>query len=36
MNQKGSGVSNYYLPVYPYEASTVPAMLLWFFDSRGG
>lgn len=32
-----SGVSNYYLPVYPNgNASTTPAMILWFFDSRGG
>lgn len=35
-----SGVTNYYLPVYAYgtsvTADTVPALLLWFFDSRGG
>ncbi|PSR80084.1 Metallo-dependent phosphatase-like protein [Coniella lustricola] len=35
-----SGVSNYYLPVYTdgtnTDANAVPALLLWFFDSRGG
>ncbi|KAK0750062.1 Metallo-dependent phosphatase-like protein [Schizothecium vesticola] len=37
-----AGVSNYYLPVYPASctasctASCPPALLLWFFDSRGG
>ncbi|EME39448.1 hypothetical protein DOTSEDRAFT_75202 [Dothistroma septosporum NZE10] len=31
-----AGVSNYYLPVYPYTNSTTPSLLLWFFDSRGG
>lgn len=36
VNQKDSGVSNYYVPVYPNDSSTVPAMILWFFDSRGG
>ncbi|KAG6354938.1 hypothetical protein INS49_004019 [Diaporthe citri] len=36
VNQNGAGVSNYYLPVYPNDTSTIPAMLLWFFDSRGG
>ncbi|KAK7701728.1 hypothetical protein SLS64_010176 [Diaporthe eres] len=36
VNQNGAGVSNYYLPVYPNDTSTTPAMLLWFFDSRGG
>jgi hypothetical protein len=31
------GVSNYYLPVYAAEGSqTVPEVILWFFDSRGG
>ncbi len=31
------GVSNYYLLVYPPdEAATTPALVLWFFDSRGG
>ncbi|RAK95319.1 metallophosphoesterase family protein [Aspergillus ibericus CBS 121593] len=34
---KLAGVSNYYLPVYPSDASqTTPAVILWFFDSRGG
>lgn len=36
VNQNHSGVSNYYVPVYPNDSSTVPAMILWFFDSRGG
>jgi hypothetical protein len=31
-----AGVSNYYLPVYPSTKSRKPALLLWFFDSRGG
>lgn len=34
-----AGVSNYFLPVYPSSctaASCSPALLLWFFDSRGG
>lgn len=32
-----SGISNYYLPVYPAgNSSSAPAMILWFFDSRGG
>ncbi|KAK0259050.1 hypothetical protein LTS09_006339 [Friedmanniomyces endolithicus] len=32
-----SGVSNYWLPVYPSLGNTdTPALLLWFFDSRGG
>ncbi|KAK4120733.1 Metallo-dependent phosphatase [Parathielavia appendiculata] len=36
-----TGVSNYYLPVYargcnPACKSCQPALLLWFFDSRGG
>ncbi|KAL5335048.1 Metallo-dependent phosphatase-like protein [Aspergillus crustosus] len=31
-----AGVSNYYLEVLPAETSDVPALLLWFFDSRGG
>ncbi|KAK5137575.1 hypothetical protein LTR08_007870 [Meristemomyces frigidus] len=33
---KESGVSNYYLPVYPSDGGHEPCMLLWFFDSRGG
>lgn len=37
---QNAGVSNYYLPVYgsnctAYQRCT-PALLLWFFDSRGG
>ncbi|CAN8105519.1 unnamed protein product [Discula destructiva] len=34
-----SGITNYYLPVYSPEDITctgTPAMILWFFDSRGG
>lgn len=35
-----AGVTNYYLPVYPSgkaaRRSDVPALILWFFDSRGG
>ncbi|MCJ1371199.1 hypothetical protein MMC20_002414 [Loxospora ochrophaea] len=38
-NPATSGVSNYYLPIYPSTgdpATTAPSALLWFFDSRGG
>ncbi|RDW82325.1 putative DNA repair exonuclease SIA1 [Coleophoma cylindrospora] len=32
-----AGVSNYYLPVFGKDVnSSVPALLIWFFDSRGG
>lgn len=31
-----SGVTNYYLPVYPSDGSDKPCLILWFFDSRGG
>lgn len=31
-----SGVSNYYLPVYPSHGGAEPSLILWFFDSRGG
>lgn len=31
-----SGVTNYYLPVYPSTGGDSPCMILWFFDSRGG
>ncbi|KAI0205205.1 Metallo-dependent phosphatase [Astrocystis sublimbata] len=35
-----AGVSNYYLPVYDDgcvdEATCLPQLILWFFDSRGG
>lgn len=36
------GVTNYWLPVYPYSSSSeptesdTPVMILWFFDSQGG
>ena len=33
---QNAGVTNYYLQIYPSDGSTVPAFLLWFFDSRGG
>lgn len=33
---RNSGVSNYYLLVYPHNDTTVPNLILWFFDSRGG
>lgn len=32
-----AGITNYYLPVYPHKGSNgVPALILWFFDSKGG
>ena len=32
-----AGVSNYFLPVYSSDpSSSTPALLLWFFDSKGG
>ncbi|KAJ5143928.1 uncharacterized protein N7515_002715 [Penicillium bovifimosum] len=35
-----AGITNYYLPVYPHSEtnteSSAPALLLWFFDSKGG
>lgn len=35
-----AGITNYYLPVFPHQASasnnSIPALILWFFDSRGG
>ncbi|KGO64744.1 hypothetical protein PITC_052890 [Penicillium italicum] len=33
-----AGVTNYYLPIFPHEASndSVPVFILWFFDSQGG
>ncbi|RAL10173.1 metallophosphoesterase family protein [Aspergillus homomorphus CBS 101889] len=37
VSAKLAGVSNYYLPIYPSDASaTTPALIMWFFDSRGG
>lgn len=30
------GVSNYYIPIYSANDDSRLAMLLWFFDSRGG
>lgn len=33
-----AGITNYYLPVFPHEASndSTPVFILWFFDSQGG
>ncbi|KAF7715896.1 Uncharacterized protein PECH_005767 [Penicillium ucsense] len=32
-----AGVTNYFLPVYAHGASDeTPALIMWFFDSRGG
>lgn len=32
-----AGITNYFLPVYPHEVSAnTPALILWFFDSKGG
>lgn len=32
-----AGVTNYYLPVFSSDVKkTAPALILWFFDSRGG
>lgn len=33
-----AGITNYYLPVYSHKApeSSTPALILWFFDSKGG
>ncbi|KAF3384318.1 putative inactive purple acid phosphatase 16 [Penicillium rolfsii] len=32
-----AGITNYYLPVYPQKGSNeTPALILWFFDSKGG
>jgi hypothetical protein len=33
-----SGVTNYYIPIYPpsHSQSENPVAILWFFDSRGG
>jgi Calcineurin-like phosphoesterase len=41
VSSSNAGVTNYYLPVYPSrksgsKARRKPALLLWFFDSRGG
>ncbi|KAK4101290.1 Metallo-dependent phosphatase [Parathielavia hyrcaniae] len=46
VSEPDAGVSNYYLPVYPRgcnpacksktSSTCQPALLLWFFDSRGG
>lgn len=30
-----AGITNYYLPVYS-RSSNIPALILWFFDSKGG
>ena len=31
-----SGITNYYLPLYPAKENCDPVAILWFFDSRGG
>lgn len=33
-----AGITNYYLPIFPHEASndSTPVFILWFFDSQGG
>jgi len=32
-----AGITNFYVPVYPSDSSSnTPALMLWFFDSRGG
>ncbi|OOQ87427.1 hypothetical protein PEBR_17437 [Penicillium brasilianum] len=32
-----AGITNYYLPIYPHASSNaIPALILWFFDSKGG
>ncbi|GKT47492.1 putative inactive purple acid phosphatase 16 [Colletotrichum spaethianum] len=39
VSDTNSGVSNYYLPVYPSDCTQddcKPEVILWFFDSRGG
>lgn len=39
VDDANAGVTNYYLPVYASDDSEgkgTPAMILWFFDSRGG
>jgi hypothetical protein len=37
LSSPNSGITNYYLPVYPHQGSDeAPALILWFFDSRGG
>ncbi|TAQ87196.1 hypothetical protein B7494_g4472 [Chlorociboria aeruginascens] len=30
------GITNYYLPIYSSSSPTTPAVILYFFDSRGG
>ncbi|KAK2041905.1 calcineurin-like phosphoesterase [Colletotrichum somersetense] len=39
VSDSNSGISNYYLPVYPSDCvkdDCTPEVVLWFFDSRGG
>jgi hypothetical protein len=31
-----SGITNYYLPLYPAQENCDPIAILWFFDSQGG
>ncbi|KZL84508.1 calcineurin-like phosphoesterase [Colletotrichum incanum] len=39
VSDPNSGISNYYIPVYPSDCmkdDCTPEVILWFFDSRGG
>ena len=37
VSSPNAGVTNYYLPIFPSDVKeTAPALILWFFDSRGG
>ncbi|KAJ5698122.1 hypothetical protein N7462_000127 [Penicillium macrosclerotiorum] len=37
ISSQDAGITNYYLPVYPHDTSeSTPALILWFFDSKGG
>ena len=37
VSSPNAGVTNYYLPVFSSNVTeTAPALILWFFDSRGG
>lgn len=38
VSDSDAGITNYYLPVYSHDEgeSDIPALVLWFFDSRGG
>jgi hypothetical protein len=36
VSHRAAGVTNYYVPVYSYNRTGGPVVLLWFFDSKGG